>query len=602
MFTKKIKDSYADYLLLLIAAFLWIFEIWHNYYGFNLADEAWYLLALNPKQELGLVPTESFCIIRFLLKFFPNSIISLRLLGLVFIFIGTLVFSMASYFWLKKHNEHPQNKMAIFSIFMILGAAAYVGRLYMLTLHYNQLQTFFVLAIISLFLLSDVFREKKKIALFMILLGFFSFFSVINIAPSGIFVTLAIFILLLVKHWKNKILALKNFLYILFGIILATLFYHLCIRSIADVARDFFLLSQTVTKVAGYSNSDFLILIQEYLAEIFYVLFFSSVVILFFNQYIGRVKSCWILFVVVTVLFLFSLAVRRDVQGIVLSIPLVIAYLWNKSHFSGHFSKSNILFLLIIFLPIYIPLSSKMLLFYILTGVVVLFFALKYERKISTQELYPKLLFTFLLLLPFVASVGTNIAIKYKMIMFLPFWGFLFCGLLCRHSKKEANWLKMVFVIFFLAFYSLTFIQKSYFDGSILNSHFSTNLKNLQAINLTESQKLHFESVDVILKENGYVPGDEIFAFYSSLGTVYAVDGILHLSLADSYAVERFFILNSDEKKINKPRFMILYEDKINFLSSFFLNQGWNISEDYKKFAVLSHRGETVFVYCLKND
>ena len=68
---------------------------------------------------------------------------------------------------------------------------------------YNELQSFFLSVMIALFLLSTVCQSKTELYIYFII-GFISFLSFVTIPPSGIIVSISIFIMILTKYWNYK--------------------------------------------------------------------------------------------------------------------------------------------------------------------------------------------------------------------------------------------------------------------------------------------------------------------------------------------------------------------------------------------------------------
>ncbi len=594
-------NAWMNGALLFFALFLWIFWANHLFIGIrNCADEAWYLFGGDKHQELGIHTSESFNIIRHIFSIIPYNIVNSRIVAYICCFLGVFMLSSSSYYWLKKRKRRELPIISFFSIFFIFGALVFVGPAYSLSLHYNQLQLFFLLGMLSFYLWFNSGNQWMK-SIMVFLIGFFSFYSVINIPPSGLITSSCLFLLVLYDSKSSIRSLLLHSGFLISGVVIQAFVYHFFVKDIRDLVYDFF--SAFHVMDSSYGPLHFVQLIVTYLKELSYVVSFSSVLILlFFNLISKKPKFAKVLICLLCfLLFTFSFFERRSALGIIFLIPVLFLAIFSAvdKNQKSYFYWDNIynLYVLALLIPVLFidPSNFKSYIFplIVITGVLILLYIQKKEiiKTILSKDV---LFFILIIFFPLLASIGTNMILVVKMMYFIPVWGFLFCyWFFTDDCGKIKNIVLGLFILITLNFNFFTYVQKQYFDGSILNSRETTNLEALKYIKITETQKKYYEQVDSLLLKHGFTPGDKILAFNFELMTVYAVSGSLFSNVSEALAVEKFVRLAtvSDE---NKPDYMILLSHDMDILSVFFEKHNWKL-DDYHIYEI----GEK-FVFCKK--
>ncbi len=394
------------------------------------------------------------------------------------------LFSIASVFYLIKKGvvNSLEKKILYFLIVFLLGYLSLGG----IIISYNTLQEFFIVGVIGCFLVASEMSLRKSI-LFYILIGFFSFLSILIILPSGILVLICILLLLWIKYLKDWKTALISTFSILMGILISALCFHFFILDLRLVLAGMVETAKTITVLnRGYDPFSFITKIILYLRD-FYMGTCLLIGLMLFSFYIKKFTGHWVA-VLVFILSVYVFSIYQRKPEIVLTS-----------------------FLAFPIIALFVAILSQ-------------------TPKISWKNLFSfnVLLSLFLFFSPLISSIGTNVYLGAKMVFFILPWSVLLMELKCNATIKEKYAKEIRFLLWFF-FILIVFQPVRAMIYDIKNSGYEklyfTQEKPISQIELTKSQKTYFDRVYGIMKEYGYQRNDVIFSTQLDDMTIVAFDG-----------------------------------------------------------------------------
>ncbi|MDR0864843.1 MAG: hypothetical protein LBO74_07925 [Candidatus Symbiothrix sp.] len=541
-----------EYIFIYLAAFFsWIFIFYNMQTGFkSCMDEAFFILGLNPEQNLGIQHTQFFQIVRFIFRVFSiePTIIHSRIAAYICIIFTLFFFSCTSYYWLNKKGKIKNNLGLYVSLVFLCGIFIFFSG-YEVSLTFNHLLVFFVTCQFSFYLLWDVSDNMIIRQLCIYLSGFFSFLSIVNYFPSGILVSLAISLLILQKrnlYWKNKLLSLFIFL---LGLLSCIIVYNYVIYPVKDALSDIIInIRNPAFGTGGYNLVSYMNLVVNY-AGVFMLLLFccigiSSLYSINQRQKQFNKKSVTVgIFIAVLIL---SILTRKLFKFSILLIPVMTSFLFYLSQTSG------------------INWHDKKRIGIVIQGAIFLFF-------------------------PVIGVMGTNVIIIYKLTYLSFMWVFILAGYLFQ-IKDRLVYKSMLYLTVLLAlgfgFFGGLYIYR-YFRGNPFNSKYKVeNNRQFSSIKLKKIQIDYFQSVEDILRENGFNPEtDRIFTFDYDYATLLYLDvtnygGLMH-QVENMPAYRSVFF-----SQANAPDYIIVNEWDRGILKNMLKTEDfqWDFPAGYKEY------------------
>jgi len=557
------KINYIQFLLPIIVFFIYGYNLFNiNQNLDSLCDEGYLYLMIQAANKgihdgLSQWPTIIDVV-------FGNNIISnilyLRLARYFVHLLSISLFFITVKWYLKKKGvvDSFENKLLLFSSVFLLGTLSCEP----IVISYNTLQEFFLLGIIVSFLISTVCDLRKRF-LFYFLFGFFSFWSVLNILPSGVLVFFSIFSYAIIKNYNSWKSLSSLIAWLLVGMLFAAIIFHYCFLSLDIVFHNMFKTFHTVKQWgAGYDSKSFLINIFIYFRDLFMglcLLLGSGVVAYYlaisFNKWVASIFFCLSM-----VLFSFYQIKPQMPLSTFVSFPLVMLLLLKIKTTNGFDTKKCF---------------SFDFLFYLL-----LFF------------------------LPLLSTIGTNLYLGSKLLFFILPWGILFIELIVDIKlnalyEKEMELVKWLFVGI-LVIYSLYSTISGWSEATEVR--YFRKKSPISQIKLTKCQLAYFNRVDSIMELYGYTPNEYVFSTQLDHMTIAALDASPH----GIYFFPTMFLIDPNKQKANKPDFLFLDDYDMKTMGDSLQSLGWGFPKDYDSIYVgtpetlkMSYSTERT-LYCLK--
>ena len=475
---------------------------------------------------------------------------------------AVILFSVASSRFLFKRGilDTLERKALYICIIFLFGGLS----LSSIIIAYNTLQEFFLIAVVSFFLMATSTSFKKSI-LHYFAVGVFSFFAIITILPSGILVLGSVVVMLWLKYFKEWKIALVYSTLILLGLLFSGVGFHFFIVDLHTVFISMVQTSKILTSINdGHDFLSMLVKIILYLRD-FYMgisLLLGLTAIYFF---IEKFSKRWI----AVAIFIFS----------------VIC-------FSIYQKKPEMVLTTFIAFPIILLL---------LAVVNEKFFILK-KKNISSNVI----LYIFLFFLPLISSIGTNVYLGLKMQCFILPWGVLLMLLIWDESIKNKYIIQKNMLLWYFLLMSVNYpIQNLLHDVSSAGHDklFFMKEKPISQIEITKQQKEYYDNVYHIIKQYGYKKRDVIFSTQLDHMTIVAVDG----TPCGLYFLPSNFLIEPNKALLKKPSFLFLTKYDLVMMSDSLKSMDWGFPVAYDSIYVgspettkMSYSTERT-LYCLKN-
>jgi hypothetical protein len=546
---KRIENS-GIYVL---AGLSWIFIFFNLPVGFkSYVDEAFFLLGLNPEQDLGIQHTQFFQIARFIFKIFHLSptILHSRIVTYICISFTLFFFSGASYYWLHKKEKISGSFALYVSLVFLCGLSIFFSG-YEMSFSFNHLLVFFSTSMLSFYLLWDVANRTRIKQLLIFLTGFFSFLSIVNYVPSGILVSLVLLVLLVLKttgRWSHKILSAVVYT---LGFAACALAYNACIYPADQALNEIYVsIKNPAFGTGGYDLISYLKIVLQYTGNFLIILLCSAGIC--FLYFINQKQNSWnkqLITVYILVLSLILIVLNvKILKYNVLLIPATIAFLFY--YLSPFFSK--------------IEQPAKKQVVLIMQGLVILFF-------------------------PVITVLGTNVFIEYKLDYTAFIWVFLLANQLFR-IKNKIVYKSVLYLTAGIALgtgYGGYLLQYREIRGNLFNSKYTVeNNVQFNHIRLRQKQIDYFQTIDSLLKVNHFNPErDRILAFDTDYPALLYLNvpnygGLMH-HVENMYAYKDRYYSHA-----NAPDFIIVSQAEGKKFKKMAGDFQWNFPEECIEYTI----------------
>ncbi|MDR3341150.1 MAG: hypothetical protein LBT25_13870 [Candidatus Symbiothrix sp.] len=535
-----------------ITCFAWAFVIYNMHIGFkSYVDEAFFIIGLNPEQNLGIQHTQFFQIARFIFKVsrIEPTILHSRIIAFVCMVATLYFFSVASYRWLNKKGKIKNVFYIYLSLVFLYGLPIFLAA-YEVSLTFNHLLVLSVTGMFSCYLLWDVSGRKRKKLLYLYLIGFFSFLAIMNYFPSGILISLLILFLIMIKEtdsWKNKIAFL--FLYTM-GFISFAISYNFLIYPLQDALKDIITsIKSPAFGTGGYDLLSYIELINEYGKNII-LIFLSSVGVCFFYYLIQK-------------------QTYYNKQNLAIALfTVILSYLM----YEISFFKYNILLMPIIFGFLFYHMSQPVP-------------VINRRNKKQIVSIIQGVLFLFF---PIIALQGTNVSMNYKMAYTVFIWAFILAFYLFRIKDKALyKFILYLAVSIILVMSSLPyFLHFNRHRGTYRAKYRIEENKQFDHIIMKKSQIDYFRQVDSLLKANNFdAKKDRILAFDYDYATLHYLNvtnygGLMHRIDNLPYYKDLFY---SHE---NAPEFILIAHRDGDAFLDIIKDFKWNFPDECTEYEI----------------
>lgn len=605
-------NKLITYCLVLLAVFLWGYQLITLNIGFKDFDESYFAIGMDTDRPVDdSSSSQSYLMIKALPGFLSSNLIGLRILSFLCVFLGSFSIAFAFIYLKRKKGWNYFSSLASIAIIFIFSSFIFTSALYAKTIHYNQLQVFFLYALLALYMLCEVVDKKVKYVL-LVGIGLLMSCSIQNIFPSGVLISTGTIVLLFIKNVRQLKVFAQELLFIFIGIILSLILYQVFIRPVSDffavIQSSFDSFSTTSSQVVdessdlknSYSYLGFIDLVINYCYHVFWIGLFSTISILFFKL-LGE-KNKYIPALLLFTLCLFFFVGRREFKTELFLVFILFSFLYSlqKSFYIKKISVSTILLLVFLILPWCMNASPDMksVLFNLIINGIAIFCYIKYtpiRSVLSKKRLYKVAFLLFLLSFPLLSVTGTNMPLEHKTSMFMGCWGILFCISLCKNNSIHNYKLLLFFMVMTVFFVLFSLIEIEPYQGSFRTSTETTYIEKFKSIKITPKQKAELEFVDQTLKDYGYQEGDTVLAFYTNLDYVYAFSANMVAGLNDCYLIWRFISMG---KTIPIPDYMILKDSEAELLYASGIISSQHVAENYDIYPIFKTENK---IYCLKD-
>lgn len=523
--------------------FLYGIIIWSLNRGVSI-DEGYYLLGYLKEQPIRYALTDFHYIVKSLFFFLPeDNALFLRIIRFILTLLALGLLTHSSYNWISNQYGIQINRFTYFILSFLVGVLcfAYASPV----LYYDNIQM--IIYFLSCSLLFLIINDPRKTLLFIysFLLGFLLIYGLTNYIPAGISLGLIslITIYISIKPGYRTVLRIISAYFL--GFIISTFIYSLFIHNIFDVIRGIYDVYASATQFEStkYEAGGQFVIILKYLIDLAITIALSSAIILayFFSRK-----------------YLYKYRIGVDIIYYILS-----AYLIYK--LSSYYSNVVLFPILAVFL------------IGILEG-----------RTSLRQQLKQKRLWflIILIIIPFLAVLGSNQLLARKMFFYMPFWFFAFYLVMAefkilRTSKGYNRFLYILIATVFIVFIFQGFLKHPHYNYSIKRSkHIIENAVRFKNIKVSEYQKYFYENGIQALNANGFKPGGNILAFYETYMLVYAAGGYVPDGLT-YWAYQ--FASDPDNIPDEKVDFIIIDESEIELMTEFLSQTDWDFPVSYKR-------------------
>lgn len=530
-----------DVMALGLVSLLYALIFWSTNKGVSI-DEGYYLLGYLKDQPIGPKISDFHRIVRTFLFFVPGeNALMYRWIRIILTILFLYIFSHISYRWLKTQYDISLNKLLYYSMSFLAGTMcfSYASPV----IYYDNLQLIIYLIVFSLLLYGQVIKPDFLKLLVNLLIGIILVLGVTNYPSSGALLIVIVFTIRGIYLYPSLIKIAKAWIIIFLGFGLGILLYSLLIHNFFEFFREaaWTFVNAAKSPKAKYDTNGQRLVIIKYFVGMMTV----------YLPVLGMV------------LFYLCLAFKKQLNRIILNIVFILGLVYITYRYSNYFAN-------ILLLPIILLVSDTL---------VNSLFGRK-KIKITPNTILAMLL----LLLPFMAVVGSNQRLEMKMVYFMPFW---FLALFVLYGefktftdKSKFQLINYVFIIVFIIVFSTQgFLKHIHYNYSIKRSrHLIENADRFTNIGVSEYQKNFYENGIRELKKAGFEPGDNVLTFWETFMLVYAAGGYVPHRL--TYSAE-FFVGDKSNIPPEKAKLIIIDEGKIPMLTEFLSVTNWAFPESY---------------------
>lgn len=525
----------------------------------SLIDEGQMLLLPNRPKPLGHLGSQSGVLIGAITDHFTYEASTLLWTRYIVQCIAVGALLITSLVFLKSRINPKIDSLTYAGFFLLVGSMGLY--LFTKTISYNHIQQFCVLLSISFFLLYRTYPTRPSVrGVCLVGMGFLSSIGILNIAPSGmVFAVFLLAVLLVDIHysWKSW---LGTLLFFLTGIFLALVFFHFFVKDLVAMVEEIRIMYGMVNKLnRSYDSFSLLYRFGKVLLSLLQVCLLTLGIVYGYELIKNKYQS-------------------KLLAGIAGFCLLVCALVY-----SVNFTETGELFEWLV-----APL--------LVAGVV--HFSLPQGPNELIREYRWVLL--FLVGVPIVAPLGTNLFISYKYGYFFTTW---LIAILILYRGIALEYKRLITALIFIVAIGWNGIGFRVLYQRVKECTVqSEQLNRLANIKITPKQKNYFEGVYGHLSDNGFSEGDTIIAFQPDLMTVFAVGGTAGRRV---YFVPSDFA-NDDLSYVGHPKYLILNEYSYGQISPL-IKEKWGFPERYKKIDIGSPETSNYFdahksrmLFCLK--
>ena len=482
---------------------------------------------------------------------FLSDILNLRYLRYGFRIFTFIVFALLTGFtFLDKKNRKE------FPVFFTIVSAMSFFSIGDMIITSNYLQEFNLLMIAVFCLLS--YRVQKSY--WLILSGFFSFISLLIIPPSGLLVSLACIVLLILLYRKNTKMIFNSVLFYVVGFILSAAFVHVFIVDIQTIYQNIYIGTKYLMNAnRGYGLIDHMIRLLFYFRDFFIqtslilgLYAFSYVVTRKIKPFLG-----WLLFAIGMLVFIYYAKKPAFNISTLWAFPIVLYVL--------QFLNTNDL-----------SISSI--------------------KKMNIENVFIN---TFLFLLPLISVIGTNTPYASKMIVFILPWSLLLFNLYLTNNKS-VNYKTIVMTVLAIPF---LMVVKNF----ELKNDYSYKLPvdgPASRMYLNHNQYQYFMKIDSLFNAyNFHKNQDYVFATTFDHMTIVTFQA----KALETFQLPEDYLQYRKKEMLPSPKFIFMTEYDKQMLSDEFKKRDWGFPEKYDQYFIGTPDPEAIWkterwLYCKKNN
>lgn len=456
-----------------------------------------------------------------------STIFNLRLVGLIVELLSAVIFFLLTYNLFCSRRSQTIGYLIICLLFVVpsLGGVVVCA---------NELAKLFLCTTTALgirVLLTDDWHWNT---IWCVLIGVSGTLGVFCILPSAILLLICLFILLLIKNWKQWTIITKYVLLVLFGFGVGLLIVHCFVADLSLVFHEMAKVATTVTTLQrGYDPLSFLIKFILFVRD--WAL--CCVVILgcvYVSDKISSFSTKWIanIFFIVILLIYVEYQIKPQI-----TTPMVMSVMW----------------------LILLYNDSKIC-----------------DRKsVLNFDMWLNL---FLIFSPVILSIGTNTYLGGKMAHFMLPWAILLCRLGWNKDNVPLRMIVSVFVVVLLSYHSLPNTI-----ASINSQTYEVKQGILKNMYLTEQQKKHFDLCDSIMAQYNFQPAKSVI-YSTQLGmmTVCYLGGVN----CANYFQPMDFVTYARNDKLSRPDFMFLSDYDLDISGKELEQIGWGWPDEFDVYDV----------------
>lgn len=548
------KNRIIIFILLLLLAVLYLFEFLKLDKNLvTIFDEGYYFLTLlkakNAEPHIGISQWPYF-----ITSVFNTQILSdiycLRIVRFLF-----RIFTFTSFFLIIAPFVKKQSHKNSIVVFLLIVASMSYFSIGDMIITYNYLQEFFILMVASFALLSLL----KKNSAYLLFSGLFSFFAILVIPPSGVFISFLTLLLVIVVKLIEKESVYKVFLYYFGGFVLSITLVHYFIVDLNTIYNNIFVgTKDLISANRGYGPIDHLIRLFFYLRDFFIqnclllgLFYLATIIALKTKPYVK-----WLIFM--AGLFIFFLYVKKPDFSIstLWAFPMVLFVV--ELIKSEQFSLSNLL----------------------------------------RNNLSKTIINIFIFVLPLVSVLGTNTPYAGKMLVFILPWSFLLFQLFFAKATTPIYKALVPIVIIVPLFFNIAkATEKNKSTKEFFNEGPVCKMK------LKENQFQYFQRVDSLFKLYNFSKNnDYVFATTFDHMTIVAFQA----KAIGTFQLPEDFLQYKNKEKLMQPKFIFMTEYDKTMLSEEFSKLSWGFPEDYDQFFIGTPDPQAIWksdrwLYCKKN-
>ena len=540
---KEILRKDWPYLLLaVVLIILSILSIDSFKYGFNTAyDQAYMLLKLQEAYDGSFITGKSQWNL-LAIHLFPyldltnkaSSFLAANILNWITILVGTLTACVLF--------DKRRFLMYFAIIFLVYFQNANHGQ----GLSYVPMQGAFLCWALCFFMLFSNVKNMAWKYVYAFLTGLSLSISCFTILPGAIVVSVCVFGLVILMHYKTPLQMWKYLLSGIGGAVAVLIFVHFAVCPLNDIIDAMIETSKFFTKGCRYDGGNM------FLMYAFFIRDFMFMVVSFIGIYWLSKK--------------FDNKIIGKLFYIIFSVAFV--YYCNKLNAKIHI-EAFMAIATIAFIPYLFPQESG---------------STKIEWKNPRTYYY-----AFLFIFPVIAVFGTNTGVVGRLYSYVIVWLFLFFVQTNKIQRDKYGELLVTVMLFFVIpcaasmNSSIPVVMKESAKMKNTNTcYFERGNKNFAKTAITPVQNNYFQKIDTILTDYNYKPHQStIFAMVYDYVNIYVFDAV---NASYFHAVEYFPYMDVSEQEA--PDFLFICRMDSMYIDKYLRATHWNWPEAYDEYSV----------------